>query len=73
MLGIFVIVALKEGGEFGKALLEGLEILQFGLGPLNLSQCRHTRQCLILYKTLGKQILCPQISLGTEDMLLGSD
>ena len=53
-----------------KRLLEPVIVLVLRLAPLNLAECGHSREQHILQVLCSSDILSPQVSLYTEDMLL---
>ena len=50
--------------------LEAVVILVVKAAPLNLAQCRHTRKEHILEILVGGNVLCPEVGLNAENMLL---
>ena len=50
--------------------LEAVVILVVKAAPLNLAQCRHTRKEHILEILIGGNVLCPEVGLNAENMLL---
>ena len=50
--------------------LEAVVILVVKAAPLNLAQCCHTRKEHILEILVGGNVLCPEVGLNAENMLL---
>ena len=69
MLGILITIKLVKTGETSQSIYKGVIIADLLIRPSHLSQGRHTRQGLIFHHTFSKDILRPDISLNTQDML----
>jgi len=69
MLSIVEAISLIELHQAGQTFSEIFEILLFGLRPLYFGKGSHTGQYHVFYVFGGMDILCPEIGLGTENML----
>ena len=71
MLGVLVVIELKETSESRQTFNEFIVIFPFGHCPKHLGQSRHAGQCLIFYHALGKDILGLDIGLSAQDVTAG--